>query len=102
MTIQLTGKQARHLRGLGHPLKPLLQLGKSGLSPEFLKKVGELLERHELIKIKLLQNTTIDLAQAGIEIADALHCAVAQKIGKTLLLYRPSETDPEIKLPSAN
>jgi len=102
MTIALTGKQARHLRGLGHSLKPLLQLGKSGVSPEFLQKVGEHLERHELIKIKMLQNCTLDLAQVGVEIAENLNCGVAQKIGKTLLLYRPRQKDPVIVLPSAN
>lgn len=101
MTLKLTGKQARHLRALAHHLKPLLQLGKSGLSPEFLAKVDEALEQHELIKVKLLQNAMVDLGPAGEEIAQALGCAVAQKIGKTLLLYRPKSTDPVIKLPAA-
>lgn len=101
MTLKLTGKQARHLRALGHHLKPVLQLGKGGLSPEFLEKVDQALEQHELIKVKLLQNTLVDLGPAGEEIAEKLHCAVAQKIGKTLLLYRPRKEDPVIELPAA-
>ena len=101
MTLILTGKQSHHLRALGHHIKPLLQLGKSGLSSEFLAKVDELLERHELIKIKLLQNCPLDRSEAGAGIAEALNCAVAQKIGKTLLLYKARSENPEIVLPKS-
>ncbi|MDT8446655.1 MAG: ribosome assembly RNA-binding protein YhbY [bacterium] len=100
MTLKLTGKQARHLRALGHHLKPIMQIGKGGISPEFLEKLDQALEQHELIKIKLLQNTMVDLDAAGEEISKALHCYIAQKIGKTLMLYRMRKKDSRIPLPT--
>jgi RNA-binding protein len=96
----LTGKQARHLRGLGHSLKPLLQLGKGGITDSFVKQVARALETHELIKIKLIRNAPDSLNDAGEDLAARVPCQIAQKIGKTLLLYRPREENPEIVLPS--
>ena len=95
----LTGKQNAHLRALGHHLKPLLQLGKAGLSPEFLRKTAAALEQHELIKVKLLQNCPLGKDEAAQEITKALDCALAQSIGKTLLLYKPNPKEPVIVLP---
>ncbi|MBU3915253.1 YhbY family RNA-binding protein, partial [bacterium] len=36
---KLKGKQARYLRGLGHSMKPLLQVGKSGITESFIKQL---------------------------------------------------------------
>ncbi len=45
----LTGKQIRHLRSLGHALKPLIQVGKGGISEQFVNQVRKTIEDHELI-----------------------------------------------------
>ena len=97
--MTLTGKQNRYLRALGHHLKPSLQLGKAGLSDEFIGKIKELLERHELIKVKLLQSCPLNLVAASEGVSAALHCDVAQQIGKTMLLYQARAEDPKITLP---
>ena len=39
--IQLTGKQRRHLRGLAHHLKPVVQLGNKGLTDGLLAQIDE-------------------------------------------------------------
>jgi len=41
--IQLTGKQNRFLRGLGHGLKPFVMIGKHHLSEEVVKARTKLL-----------------------------------------------------------
>ena len=41
-------------------IDPILQIGKSSLTPEFTKSVDEALEARELIKIHVLQNCLDD------------------------------------------
>jgi len=96
---KLTGKQVRFLRGLGHPLKPLLQMGKSGITPSFIHQVQSALETHELIKIKLIKSAPDSLKEAAEKLEKGVPCHVAQTIGKTVLLYKARDEKPTIKLP---
>ena len=96
---KLTGKEARHLRALGHSLKPLIQLGKGGVSEPFLHQLRSALEVHELIKIKLLKASPLSTKLAAEQIVQKTPCFLAQSIGKTLLLFKPREKDPKITLP---
>ncbi len=96
----LTGKQARYLRGLGHSLKPLLQVGKAGITKSFMFQVGSALETHELIKVKLIKSAPEDVKEAGAKLSAGVPCQVAQTIGKTLLLYRQRSENPTIVIPS--
>ena len=47
----LKGFQKKHLKGLAHNLKPVVQIGKEGLTEGIIRAVGEGLLQHELIKI---------------------------------------------------
>ena len=99
MKLILSGKQARHLRALGHSLKPVLQVGKSGITDGMIEQIRKALETHELIKVKLIRNSTVDIKNAADEICSKVPCYLAHKIGKTLMLYRPREENPTITLP---
>lgn len=94
----LTGKQVRHLRGLGHHLKPVVLVGKEGTTPALLDAVDESLAQHELVKIKLLENCPDDRRTAADNIARQSGASVVQILGRTLLLYRAAEP-PVIVLP---
>ena len=97
--MKLTGKQKNHLRGLGHHLKAIIQIGKDGASREFLTNLEDCLEHHELIKIKALENAPDEIKALSIKIEKATKGKVVQIIGKTLLFYRPFKEDTVIKLP---
>jgi RNA-binding protein len=49
---ELEGFQRRHLRGLAHPLKPVVMIGKEGLSDAVVAKAEAELLAHELIKVR--------------------------------------------------
>ncbi|MCI1917487.1 MAG: YhbY family RNA-binding protein, partial [Lactobacillus sp.] len=51
----LTGKQKRFLRSRANTMRPLVSLGKNGLSDQFVDGVAKALEARELVKISLLQ-----------------------------------------------
>lgn len=95
----LTGKQKRHLRGLGHSLKPVVLIGKKELDEGLIQETTAALAHHELIKVKLLESCLLDKHEAAEELAAATGAAVAQVLGKTFLLYRPAEK-PVIVLPT--
>lgn len=95
---RLTGKQVRYLRGLGHHLQPVILIGKEALTPALLAAAEEALAHHELIKVKLQEGCLLERHEAAEELASALKAEIAQVLGKTILLYRPSE-EPTIQLP---
>jgi RNA-binding protein len=96
--LTLSGKQARHLRGLGHHLNPVVMIGKGELTPAILEAVEEALKTHELIKIKLQEGCLLDRREVAASLAQITGGAIAQVLGKTILLYRPGEK-PQITLP---
>ena len=57
----LTGKQRRHLRALGHHLRPLVQVGKEGVTPSLVEALKVAIVDHELVKVKLGENAEGEL-----------------------------------------
>jgi len=96
--MEITGKQKRFLRGLGHHLKPVIMVGKDEVTPKLISATDGALELHELIKIKLQEGCLTDRNSVAAELSEQTGSAVAQILGHTFLLYRPSQ-EPEIKLP---
>ena len=94
----LTGKQKRHLRALGHKLKPLIQIGKKEIEEALIVETNAALDHHELIKVKLLESCLLGKQEASEMLAEACSAQVAQILGKTFLLYRAATT-PVIALP---
>jgi RNA-binding protein len=82
----------RKLRGAGHTLSPIVQIGHDGATPGVCKQIQQALADHELIKVKLGS----ECPQSRFEVADLLAgepgVKVAQILGRTLLLYK---RDPE-------
>ena len=95
----MTGKQKRYLRALAHPLKPVVNLGKQGLSRETRREIEAQLLEHELIKLRVLDNCPLTKKECADELFRAKGFEVVQVIGKTLVLYCPHSDEPEIELP---
>ncbi len=97
--MKLTGKQARHLRALGHHLEPVVQLGKKGLTDRAREALDVALTTHELVKVRV----GTECPEAAQAIADRLgpelSAEVAQRLGRTILLYRRHPKEPKIDLP---
>lgn len=94
----LTGKQKRHLRGLGHGLKPVILVGKKEVDEALIAETEAALAYHELIKVKVLENCMLDRHEAAEALSEATGSDVAQVLGKTFLLYRAA-VKPVISLP---
>ena len=95
---ELTGKERRALRALGHALSPVVHIGKAGLTPGVTRELQGALKAHELIKVQLLGECPLERADAAERIAKAATASVIQTLGKTLLFYKPNLEKPKISL----
>lgn len=93
----LTSKQRAKLRGLASKEDTVFQMGKEGITENFIKAVDAALTARELIKFKVLENAMVDRRAAAEEVAEATNSIVVTVIGTKIVLYRPANP-PVIKL----
>ena len=99
--MKLTERQRRHLRGLAHPLKPVILVGNSGMSEGVVAETSRALHDHELIKVRWA-GADRDARDAGLEaLATRTGSALVTRIGHVAVLYRPRPDLPRIVLPDA-
>ncbi|KAB7895139.1 MULTISPECIES: ribosome assembly RNA-binding protein YhbY [Rouxiella] len=97
--MNLNNKQKQFLKGLAHPLKPVVMLGNNGLTEGVLAEIEQALQHHELIKVKIAaeeRETKTLIVDAIVRETKANN---VQVIGNMLVLYRPSTEDRKIILP---
>lgn len=91
----MTGKKRAAFRAQANHLEPLFQVGKGGMSDALIKQTDDALRARELIKIKvLLESSPITPRETADELAKATGAEVIQVIGGVIVLYRES---PELK-----
>ncbi|HJP97481.1 MAG TPA: ribosome assembly RNA-binding protein YhbY [Rhodanobacteraceae bacterium] len=95
----LTASQTRYLRGLAHPLKPVLLVGGRGVTPGVLKELEQALDDHELIKVRLSGGDRAARAAELMKLAESSHAETVQSIGHIAVLYRRNDEQPRIALP---
>lgn len=90
---ELSGAQRKHLRGLAHHVKPVVHVGRNGVTDPVLQEVEEALDYHELIKVKLVdpQGRKTELAA---ELASRSGGTRVGLVGNIVTLYR-QHPDPE-------
>ncbi|MGO4937237.1 YhbY family RNA-binding protein [Fundicoccus sp. Sow4_H7] len=96
--MELNKAQLKYLRKLSHKEKPLFQLGKLGLTDVFIEQIDAALEKRELIKFVILQNSDEDLEDVSSEIAERTNATIVQTIGNTAILYREALKDKHQKI----
>jgi len=90
---ELNGGQRKYLRGVAHGYKPLVHIGKEGLTDNVLRTIDEAITAHELIKVKLTAERD-EREQLIPIIEDRLGCQCVGAIGRIAILYRENP-DPE-------
>ena len=101
--MDLSEHQKKHLRGLGHQLKPLIMVGDAGLSDSLLAEYETTLDHHELIKVRVRVGDRAARDAIIETLCDKSRATLVQRIGNVALLYRPNlskKPDKRLKLPS--
>ena len=95
----LSPTQRRYLRSLAHDLRPVILLGNKGATEAVAKELGQALDIHELVKVKLSGGDK-DERQAQIAfLAGQTGAENVQEIGHIVVLFRRNEQDPKLALP---
>jgi RNA-binding protein len=90
---ELKGSQRKYLRGVAHGYKPMVQIGKEGLSDNVVGAIDTALKAHELIKVKI--GAERDEREKLVPvIEERLSCECVGTVGRMAILYR-EHPDPE-------
>jgi len=95
----LSGKQKRFLRAEAHHLKPIFQVGKSGVTENMVEQLKDALEKRELIKVNILQNCLEDKHTVADKLSSGTGAELVQIIGNNVVLYKESAENKQIALP---
>jgi|SRR5690606_5451461 len=95
----LTGKQKRFLRSKAHHLKAIFQVGKDGVNENMINQLNDVLEKRELIKVRVLKNCLLDKETIAEQLAEGTGAEVVQMIGSHIVLYKESKENKQIILP---
>ncbi len=93
----LTSKQKKYLKSLAHHLKPVVYIGKLGLTDNVIVELDRTLNSHELIKLKF-----IDFKDEKKELSNAISeksgSIVVSLIGNILILFRQNKDEDKRKI----
>ncbi len=96
--MALTPKQRSFLRGKAHHLKPVVMIGKEGISESIVKFTDKSLEDHELIKVKIPAEDQDEFLANVDELMAQTKAEVVQKIGHLLVIYRKAKEPGRVSL----
>ena len=80
----ITPKQRAKLKKISHGYKPLVNIGKGGISENTLKQIDDTLNKREVMKIKILNNNLDDRDMLIDEILTKLDCEFVRYMGNIL------------------
>ena len=87
----ITAKERAFLKAKLNTVKPAIRIGKGGLSDEVVESIDLYLNKNEIMKIQLLQNTDVDPFELFDELEARLGVEFVQKMGRVLSVYRKSD-----------
>ena len=86
--MPLTDNQKRHLKKLGHSLKPVVTVGQAGFTEGVANELEIALDHHELLKIKVNVGDRDERDRIIEVILRRSGADTVQRIGNVAVLYR--------------
>ncbi len=89
----ITTKQRSKLKALANALKPMITVGKDGLTENVVKEIETALYHRELVKISALQSCETPVKSICEEVCEKLGCEPVLCIGSRFVVYKYSEKE---------
>ena len=96
--MNLSQAQLRHLRGLGHKLKPVVTVAGKGLTDNVIEEIDTSVSHHELMNIKLNVGDREVRDQLLADLCQRLDLRLVQRVGNTALVFRRNPDRPRVAL----
>ena len=93
-SLMPSGKLRQSLRGYGHALSPIVQVGKAGITHGLVRQVTGALDVHELLKVKVGSESPVDRFHVAERLAEEPGVEVVQILGRMVLLYKRHPREP--------
>ena len=95
MPTFLDREQVRQRRAEAQRLKPVVIVGKDGLTDAQFGAIDAALTTHELVKVKLLKTVEVDKNEAAALAAERTGAQLIQRVGRVIVLYRPNPEEDD-------
>ena len=95
----LTSKQRAYLRSVAAEQNAIMQIGKSGITPNLIKTVSDALEAKVLIKLSVLETCEETSKSASEKLCAELNAEGVAVVGRKFVIYRESKENKRIILP---
>jgi RNA-binding protein len=93
-SLMPSGELRRRLRGHGHALTALVQVGKAGVTKPLVRQLTQVLLDHELVKVKVAGECPADRFEVADQLGAEPGVDVVQIVGRTILLYKRHAQTP--------
>ena len=98
--MQLTERQKKTLRGLGHKLNPVVMIADKGLTENVSAEIEKALAHHELIKLSVRFGDNAERDALIEQICEQADAELVQRTGNIALLFRRNAKAPKVVLGS--
>jgi len=91
--MNITKQKLKELKKQANPLKNTFNIGKTGITTNFIKQINEYFKTHEIIKIKILnvEEKSQTLESAKI-VSQKTNSIIVEVKGFTFTIYREFQT----------
>ncbi|HSW46107.1 MAG TPA: YhbY family RNA-binding protein [Phycisphaerae bacterium] len=81
--------ERRKLRSRANQIKASLVVGRQGLSEAFLRKIRQMFDRIDLLKVRLDVANAVESDEMASALAKQVPCHLVGRVGHVAVLYRP-------------
>jgi RNA-binding protein len=99
--MTLSERQKKHLRRLGHDLRPIVLVGQRGLAAGVVEELRLALEHHELVKLRARVGDRESRDAIFAELARLTESEFVYRIGNVGLYYKQNRTLQKVLLPDS-
>ncbi len=87
----VTQQQKKQLKAMAHDLKPVVIIGKDGLTDNVIESTLISLVAHQLIKVRLLNTAPAPVLEIAYDLSSKTKAEIIMTVGRMIVLYRPSK-----------